>query len=466
MAAAADSLSTCFVDLTRARGAGDVRQAVADCFGVGGQDLTEALREAQVLLILDNAEHVRDALIDTIPTLLAGEGGVWLLVTSRMPLGLRDEHALWLDALSADPPDQPAVRLLADRAGLSTEERKAQLPDLVTLARRADGVPLALELLAANLRWESAADLRSRLDAELPDLEDDARDRPARHVSVRSAISWNLGQAGADARAALGALTTFRASFELPAATAVLEAVLPAHTVRAALKELVDLSLLQRSPAGGAIRFHVLEPIRLCALASDLVPEPSYAAHQAHAAHYLPWLTGTGRDSRRSRVDRPSTRRRRVHSRARSEPAHRAGMVVEGGPRSGPRGDTTADGRSLRTTGRKRPSRWATRARPHLSARSAGRWGCGRAGRWAAGRWGGRRRAGRGRAGGGRAGGGRAVGRPAVGRPGSDPSDPNHATRTSAPHPAPPRPAQEVPNKSQIALQSSLSGGAGQRSRR
>ena len=278
-----------FVDLTGARGAADIRAAAAAALGVPTERFASLLNTSDALVVLDNAEHIVEAVAETVPELLAIDG-VRLLVTSKSPLRLREERQLWIGALSSELPDRPAVALLADRAGLSEADRAEQMADLVALARRADGMPLVLELLASSLRWESAASLRSRLADALPGLQDDARDRPTRHLTLRAAISWSLTQASPDALTVLGAFTVFRGSFVSDAASAVLAAALPVANVFKAVAELVDLSLVQRLNSHGEIRYHLLEPIRMCAVESEQVPEPSHLVHRAHAAHYLRWL--------------------------------------------------------------------------------------------------------------------------------------------------------------------------------
>jgi predicted ATPase/DNA-binding SARP family transcriptional activator len=277
-----------FVDLAPARGAADVQTAVAAALRVAIGFISAVLQEP-ALLVLDSAEHVVDGVAEAVPALLQGDA-VRLLVTSKRPLRLREEQQLWIGALSSDPPDWPAVTLLADRAGLSEADRVAQGPDLMALARGAGGMPLVLELLASSLRWEPAASLRGRLAEALPDLQDDARDRPSRHMSVRAAVGWSLGQASPEACRALGALTVFRGVFSSEAATAVLHVALPQSRVRTALIELVNLSLVQRVPNEGGICYHVLDPIKACALESPRVLAPDDPVRQAHAAHYLQWL--------------------------------------------------------------------------------------------------------------------------------------------------------------------------------
>jgi predicted ATPase/DNA-binding SARP family transcriptional activator len=278
-----------FIDLTTAHHVADIRAAAAAALRVPVERVMSLLGASDALVVLDNAEHMVDAVAEAVPELLASDG-VRLLITSQSPLRLREEQQVWIGALSSDLPDRPAVALLADRANLSEADRAEQMGDLVALARCADGMPLVLELLATSLRWESAASLRSRLAEALPGLQDDARDRPTRHLSLRAAISWSLSQAGRDARTVLGACMVFSGSFGADAASAVLAPALPVQDISKPIAELVELSLVQRLYSRGEIRYHVLEPIRMCAAESEQVPPPSHVVHRAHAAHYLRWL--------------------------------------------------------------------------------------------------------------------------------------------------------------------------------
>jgi predicted ATPase/DNA-binding SARP family transcriptional activator len=278
--------SVFFIDLTVATNASGVRQAIAAAVGADGSDFAAALHNRESLVVLDNAEHVLSAAAEAARQLLAIQG-VWVVATSRSPLKLLDERAVWLDALPAAAPDDPAVRLLASRAGFTVTDVALHGPDLLALARRGDGVPLVLELLAAELSWHTPRELLDRLDESLLDLSDDSRDRADRHLNVRAAMEWSLRQASSQARLGLAALTLVRGSFGLDAAYQILTAVVPETSVKTVLVELVDLSLIQRLATPGRISFRLLEPIRLSAQDSRLVPNPSPAAHQAHAAHYL-----------------------------------------------------------------------------------------------------------------------------------------------------------------------------------
>jgi hypothetical protein len=220
------------------------------------------------------------------------------VITSRTRLKLRDERVVWLDPLPAESAEDPAVRLLIERAGLDQRSAESQLSALHALARKSDGIPLVLELLACGLNWQTPQQLLAHIDEVLLRLTDDARDRPLRHLSVSAAVDWSLQLASLAARTAVGALTLPRGTFSLDAAESIVSAAVRNDSPGLVLAELVDLSLLQRLPNPGSIRFRLLEPIRLHALQSRLVPEPSDDVHRAHAIHYFGRLAAAFEDTR------------------------------------------------------------------------------------------------------------------------------------------------------------------------
>jgi predicted ATPase/DNA-binding CsgD family transcriptional regulator len=198
------------VDLSPVREPGRVLPALAQGIGLtdpGTRPLRERLQEylqdREMLLILDNFEQVLAA-AGELAELLAVVPQLKILVTSRVPLHLRWEQTLRIvplavpDLDSALPLDDllliPAVALLVDRARaqradfvVSTE----QAPLLVQLARQLDGLPLAIELAAANMNVLPLAIVARRLEQRLQALRWDAHDLPDRHRSLQAAIGWS-----------------------------------------------------------------------------------------------------------------------------------------------------------------------------------------------------------------------------------------------------------------------------------
>lgn len=199
-----------FVDLAPVREPGLVLPAIALALGLTDvgprplfERLLEYLRERELLLILDNFEQVLPAAGD-IARLLAFLPALRITVTSRVPLHLRWEQTLRIVPLAVPDRDStlpleelvqiPSVALLVERARAQRADFivTAQLaPLLVQLVRRLDGLPLAIELAAANLNVLPLGTIARRLDQRLQTLHWDAHDLPARQRSLHAAIGWS-----------------------------------------------------------------------------------------------------------------------------------------------------------------------------------------------------------------------------------------------------------------------------------
>jgi len=242
-----------------------VLTTVAAALGVreSGDDpvatLTRALARRQLLVVLDNLEQAV-AVGPALGELLAALPGLTLLVTSRVLLAISGEHAfpvspLVLPETAADVADSPAVALFVERAQAalpSFEVTVDNAADVAELCRRLDGLPLALELAAAQSRTLTPTELLARLGSRLDAPGPGARDRPARHQSLRSALDGSYELLTPAARDLFAALSVFVGGFELPAAEAVCAATL------GPLAELVDSSLVSTT----GHRFTMLETIR------------------------------------------------------------------------------------------------------------------------------------------------------------------------------------------------------------
>ncbi len=210
-------------------------------------DLPRYLQGRDVLVLLDNVEHLLDV-APALTDLLARAEGLRLLVTSRAPLRVAGEHEYLLDPLAPDD----SVTLFCERARAVGREAS---PDetVAAICRRLDGLPLAIELAAARARMLSPEALLERLDRTLPVLTGGLRDSPERQRTLRSTIEWSHELLDPESMELFRRLSVFAGSLPLAAAEDICGATLDA------LSALVNLNLLK---AIGDDRFLMLETIR------------------------------------------------------------------------------------------------------------------------------------------------------------------------------------------------------------
>ena len=250
------------------------------------EQLVDALHDRELLLVLDNFEHLL-AGAGLLATLARGAPRVTLLVTSRERLNLQLEWVLDLAGLSY--PDvaaceeldrYAAVQLFVQRArqvGRHIELGAADAAAVAHICRLTEGLPLAIELAAAATRERSCADIAAVLDADLRDIAVSFGDVPERHRSIPAAFetSWRLLNPAE--RAVLARLAVFRGGFDAPAAGAV------AGATRASLRALERKSLVRNDRAG---RYELHELVRQCA-GHKLAPAERERALEQHLACFL-----------------------------------------------------------------------------------------------------------------------------------------------------------------------------------
>lgn len=238
------------------------------------RQLADYCASRDLLLVLDNCEHVIDAAATLAEQLLADCPGVTVLATSREPLGVPGELVRPLDPL----PDPPALRLLADRGaaarpGFSVEEDPTACAEL---CRRLDGLPLAIELAAARLRSLSPRQLADRLDDRFRLLTGGSRTLLPRQQTLRAVVDWSWDLLELPERVLLRRLAVFRGGWTLEAAEAICADPTPAGGPRhaaagaeridagdtaALLASLVDKSLVLADLTEDGARYRMLETI-------------------------------------------------------------------------------------------------------------------------------------------------------------------------------------------------------------
>ncbi|MEU1999553.1 BTAD domain-containing putative transcriptional regulator [Nocardia gamkensis] len=210
-------------------------------------DLRRRLRDAvsarSMLLILDNCEHLIDAVAVVVADLIGVAPRLTVLTTSRSPLTLTAETVYPLPPLTIDPAGSPATELFAARARAVRPAVRLD-PDIVAqLCHTLDGLPLAIELAAARVRAMSVEEINERLADRFALLRHGDRSSPERHRTLHAVIDWSWNLLDTEQQATLRRLCRFPAGFTLSAAEAVAGGA-DVTDVAAAVDGLVNQSLL------------------------------------------------------------------------------------------------------------------------------------------------------------------------------------------------------------------------------
>jgi predicted ATPase len=297
-----------FVDLSTHHDPDEVFAEVARALGISSASddsplaaLEHALSDEQVLLVLDNLEQVTAAgpgLVD----LLERCPRVKALVTSREALRVSGERLFPVLPLTLpttadtsaveDVLDSEAGRLFVERAeavGSGFELTALNAPDVAAICHRLDGLPLAVELAAAQVKLFAPGELRARLETRLEVLKGGARDLPARQQTLRNTIEWSDALLTEEQRRVFRHASVFAHArlLDIEAALATVPSVADVDVVEA-LGSLVDKNLLRVTPdLDGRPRFSMLQTIRQYACEQlDADAEAAASTRTAHATHY------------------------------------------------------------------------------------------------------------------------------------------------------------------------------------
>lgn len=221
------------------------------------------------LLVIDNCEHLLDAVRDTVGVILSSCPQLTVLTTSREPLGLAAEYASRLAPLPLPGPDQdpaqvPSVAVFLDRARRvrpAPPPTPAELDTVADIVRRLDGMPLAIELAAGRLSTFSLADLRGRLDRSLDLLGGGLPSGDPRHRTLRATIEWSYELLTEDERRLFRHLSVFADGVDLDAAERIAADLDVQPGPDSVLARLVDASMIQPD-FEGPTRYRMLEPLR------------------------------------------------------------------------------------------------------------------------------------------------------------------------------------------------------------
>ncbi|MBW8487164.1 ATP-binding protein [Actinomadura parmotrematis] len=271
----------CFVDLSTLRRPSLLPQAVGSALGLPDTDadpgaaldnLVACLGDRAKLLVLDTCEHLVDACALLAEVLLRSAPGLRVLATSRQPLDIAGEYTLVVEPLASPDPERydgaepcDSVSLFAERAGAVVpgwSVTDANRAAVALLCRRLDGIPLALELAAVQLRALPVEQIVDRLDRRILHVRGRRTSMP-RHQTLQAAIDWSHDLCSPDERLLWERLSVFVGDFDLEAAEQVCaDRALPAAGICELLAGLVAKSVVRRADAGGAARYRMLDTIR------------------------------------------------------------------------------------------------------------------------------------------------------------------------------------------------------------
>jgi predicted ATPase/class 3 adenylate cyclase len=236
--------------------------------------VVEFLRHKELLLVLDNCEHLLEPVAHLVNTLERSCARLVVLATSREGLGVDGERILPTPSLSAPPADAApqrmmeaeAVRLFVERAtaaAASFELSDENAPAVGQVCRRLDGVPLAIELAAARVPAMTPAELAERLDRRFQVLAGGRRGAVERHQTLRAAIDWSYELLSGSEQRLLTRLAVFAGGWTLDAAEAVCGGDgIDRDLVFESLARLVAGSLVVAEDHGSQTRYRLLETIR------------------------------------------------------------------------------------------------------------------------------------------------------------------------------------------------------------
>jgi predicted ATPase/DNA-binding winged helix-turn-helix (wHTH) protein len=314
--AVADKLATTyrdgamFIDLAPLNDPRLVPSALASVLGVAVRSdnpypaLISFLKDNQILILLDNCEHVLLAAAELAEKLLKGVPGVHILATSREPLRAEDERVQRLPPLGIPVADErltatealayPSIQLFVERAaasGAGYELIDADVPIVGQICRRLDGIALAIELAAGRVDAFGIRGVASRLDDRFHLLTRGRRTALPRHQTLGAALDWSYELLSATERAVMRRLGAFSGRFAMDAAIAVTgDAGISAAEVDDTVADLVEKSLVVADVGGETVYYRLTDTARAYALKKLTEDGEAQAIARRHAMYQLDQL--------------------------------------------------------------------------------------------------------------------------------------------------------------------------------
>jgi predicted ATPase/class 3 adenylate cyclase len=302
-----------FVELAPLSSGDHITSAIAQAMGIALesdslQSLVKALSAKQVLLLVDNCEHLVDPAARAIATLLAGCHKLSVLASSRQALDVDGEQVYRLPSLAvpeedraeslqaADAMECAAIMLFVDRAA-AVEKRFAltdgNAPAIAEICRRLDGIPLAIELAASRMSILSLSQLSKMLDERFRLLAQKKGDRLPRQQTLRALIDWSFDLLSEDERAVFRRLSVFAGGWRLEAAVAACsDESIDSWQVFELLSSLVAKSLVVAEPRDDEHRYHMLNSIREYSRDRLVEANEAGAVQARHGRYYADVLPG------------------------------------------------------------------------------------------------------------------------------------------------------------------------------
>jgi predicted ATPase/class 3 adenylate cyclase/DNA-binding CsgD family transcriptional regulator len=283
-----------YADLAPVTHPGVVPVAVARALGLPDQPgrstmdtLLRFVRDRQMLVVLDNCEHLLDASAELVAALLGAAPGLMLLATSREPIGVAGEVSWRVPSLSLA---HEAIELFVDRAHRARPDFRITDDNTTTvteICRRLDGMPLAIELAAARVRALSLAEILDGLHDRFRLLTGGARTAVRRQQTLRASVDWSHALLTEPERVLFRRLAAFLGGFDLDAAQAVAGCdEVERYQVLDLLTLLVDKSLVVADNSEGRTRYRLLETVRQYALEKLAESSEADAVRSRHRDHY------------------------------------------------------------------------------------------------------------------------------------------------------------------------------------